>query len=132
MVSMKPAACLERAPIERPARHKARLTATKLLQLEGTSAYPATHRPLSGHPRSRVLPKFGPQCGAKTRGEAGRLTVMECEQRQAIERYKQDMENSVLRLGSLSEEGRIFSKLNAQCADRLEAHKKDCPICKAS
>ena len=80
----------------------------------------------------RVLPKFGPQCGAKTRGEAGRLTVMECEQRQAIERYKQDMENSVLRLGSLSEEGRIFSKLNAQCADRLEAHKKDCPICKAS
>ena len=54
---------------------------------------------------------------------------MECEQRQAIERNRQDMENRVLRLGSLSEEGRMFSKLSAQGADQLEAHKKDCPIC---
>jgi len=30
---------------------------TKLLQLEGTSAYPATHRLLSGHPWSRVCPR---------------------------------------------------------------------------
>ena len=57
---------------------------------------------------------------------------MECEQRQVIERNKQDMENRVLQLGSLSEEGRIFSKFSAQCADQLEAHKKDCPICKGA
>ena len=57
---------------------------------------------------------------------------MECEQRQALERFKQDAENRVLRLGSLSEEGRIFSKFSAQCADQLEAHKKDCPICKGA
>jgi hypothetical protein len=49
-----------------------------------------------------------------------------------IERNKQDMENRVLRLGSLSEEGRMFSKLSAQCADRLEAHKKECLICKGA
>ena len=57
---------------------------------------------------------------------------MECEERQAIERHKQDMENMALRLGNLSEDGRMFSRLSAQCPDQLEAHKKDCPICKGA
>lgn len=63
---------------------------------------------------------------------AGRLTAMKCEQRQAIERHQQEMENKVLQFGSLSQEGRIFSKFSAQGADQLEAHKKDCPICKGA
>ena len=57
---------------------------------------------------------------------------MKCEQRQAIERHQQEMENKVLQFGSLSQEGRIFSKFSAQGADQLEAHKKDCPICKGA
>jgi hypothetical protein len=36
-------------------RREARLTATKLLQLEGTSAYPATHRPLARHPGAKFV-----------------------------------------------------------------------------
>jgi hypothetical protein len=40
-------------------------------------------------------------------------SAMKCEQNQAIERNKQEMENRVLRAGSLNEEGRIFSKVSA-------------------
>jgi hypothetical protein len=57
---------------------------------------------------------------------------MECEQRQGIERHKQDIDDRVLQLGSLSEEGWIFLKLSARCADQLEAHKKDCALCKGA